>query len=438
MWLTGLAALVAPIALLPLFVRPGVALALTILSVLAWLSYRSVAYPIALTGVPAIVFGIFGPNPVPEGAVTIALSAAVLFGIAAVVHKGGAIPPPAVIVGPPLVLTLLLLCLMVLRQPILPDSNYGTIKTEFFVPSNLVLLLGGIFVGWDPRALRTLLVTTLGIAVAGGIALVLYVAGGGTETLLPIAVSFSEGDHSISMGREMTAGVLVALALTIGRDAGSARLVAVASLPILVTALIASGARGPVVALIAGAVVLLLLGLQDQLARRRMFAIATAGIVAVGAVQLLVPSASIGRAFSFASSDVAGTSSGRTEMWSQAWDLITAHPLLGIGTGGFADVNPPMIYPHNLLLEVGSELGAAGLILILAFLGHAFWRMMRARLRARSEDRVTIAAVIALFAAAFTNSLLSYAIHANWEVWLWAGVGTALAARMLGAPNRSG
>lgn len=435
--LAGAAAIAAPFALMPLFLRPEVALGLSAIAVLVWLACRSVAYPIAIAGVPPIFFGIFAENPLPQGAVTIALGAAVALAIAVAVQRSEEIPPPAVLMGVPLVLTLLLLCLLVLRQPAGPETNYGELKTEFFLATNVVFLVGGIFVGWSRERLRILLLGTLLVSVAGAVILVVYVAAGGTRSILPVGLTFSDGDHSISMGRQMAVGIILAAGITLSRQDAATRVLAAAALPVLLAALIASGARGPVVGLIAGVTALIALGLQDRVARRRLVTVAVAAAAAFALVQVVVPATSVVRSFSFASTDVEGTSSGRTEMWAQAIRIIRQHPALGIGTGGFADVNPPMIYPHNMVLEVGVELGIAGVLLLLALLAHAVTRMARAYLRAGHDDRVTVAVVLALFLAAVTNAMLSYALHANWEVWLWAGVGTALAARHLRGESRA-
>lgn len=431
-WLAGAAALAAPLVLLPLFMRPEIALALTVAGAVAWLAARSIAYPIALAAVPPILFGIFAGNPLPQGALAIGLAATVLLGIAVAVQRDDEIPPSRVLAGAPLILTLLLVCLLIVREPPAPETNYGQLKTAFFVVSNVVFLVGGIYVGWSAARLRVLLLALLAISIGGAVLLVVHVATGGAQSILPVPLTFSEGDHSISMGRQMAVGVLLALALTLGRGDASARLVAAASLPLLVTALVASGARGPVVALLAGAMALMTLGLQDRVARRRMLAIAGAAVVAIVMVQLVVPSASVVRSFSFTSSDIEGTSSGRTETWDQALREIREEPVLGVGTGGFAEINRFMVYPHNLFLEAWVELGIAALVLLACFLGHATWRMGRAYVHCSIDDRVTVATILALFATAFTNAMFSYPLHSNWELWLWAGVGTALAARLLG------
>ena len=141
------------------------------------------------------------------------------------------------------------------------------------------------------------------------------------------------------------------------------------------------------------------------------------------------------RSFSFATTDVESSSSGRTDMWRQSWQSSTSTPGSASARAGYTDVNPPMIYPHNLLLEVGVELGIAG--------SFSSWRSSAtprsawaAYRRGPPADRVTVATVLALFRAALVNAMFSYALHSNWEIWMWAGVGMAPAARRPHAPAR--
>ena len=414
--------------LLPLLVRPQLALGLGALVLLAAAAWRSIAAPLALAAVPPIVFGIFAALAVPEGAVALALAGAVAISLFAAAQRRDAAPPAAVVIAAPLVASLLLVCLLVVRQPETPDTNYGEIKTAFFVVSNVTLLIAGLWAGWQLAHTRHVLIGTLGVSVAGGVLLVLHVAGG--QALMPFSLTFSEPEHSISMGRQMAAGALVALGIVLSRERASSRLVAATSLPILATALLASGARGPVVALLAGSAVLLFLGLSDRVARRRLLAVGAIALACLVMVPLLVPDSSLVRSFSFASTDVESTSSGRTEMWRQSWELISANPVLGIGTGGYADVNPPMIYSHNLMLEVWVELGMLGPLLVLALLASVGARMLQAFRRAGRDERALLVTVFALFVAATVNAMFSYALHGNWEIWLWGGIGSGMAARI--------
>ena len=80
-------------------------------------------------------------------------------------------------------------------------------------------------------------------------------------------------------------------------------------------------------------------------------------LAAVVVVPLLVPGSALGRALSAIVGGSSGLSTnGRAQLWAQAFDLLGKHPFLGVGTGGFAALNAEP-YPHNILLEAGSELG---------------------------------------------------------------------------------
>jgi O-antigen ligase len=60
----------------------------------------------------------------------------------------------------------------------------------------------------------------------------------------------------------------------------------------------------------------------------------------------------------------------RYDIFSEAVTLIEHHPLVGVGAGGFQSVGrlavPPEDYPHNMVLEVWSELGLLPLVILLA------------------------------------------------------------------------
>lgn len=53
----------------------------------------------------------------------------------------------------------------------------------------------------------------------------------------------------------------------------------------------------------------------------------------------------------------------RFDTWPIALNLITEHPLTGIGAGGFPSANRFGLLAHNLLLSLGSELGVPGILM---------------------------------------------------------------------------
>jgi hypothetical protein len=103
--------------------------------------------------------------------------------------------------------------------------------------------------------------------------------------------------------------------------------------------------------------------------------------------------------------------SGRVEHWRVAWDVVEDHPALGSGAGSFqrywlehrsyyGDVEDA----HNLWLEVLSELGPVGLVLVLAVFGLP----LVLAVRVRSQPLVPVAAGV----------LVAFVLHAGID-WDW-------------------
>jgi O-antigen ligase len=80
-----------------------------------------------------------------------------------------------------------------------------------------------------------------------------------------------------------------------------------------------------------------------------------------------------------------GTIAKRLEFYKSALGAFAQHPFTGLGLGGWsAFYSGELIegrqaprYPHNFLLEVASEQGLPGLVLLLAFLGSVFFSAAR-------------------------------------------------------------
>jgi O-antigen ligase len=128
--------------------------------------------------------------------------------------------------------------------------------------------------------------------------------------------------------------------------------------------------------------------------RARQGIVAAAGALALlaVAVSVLVPQSVelMNRRMGQVSLDTpgAGVAGERISLAREAWGVFTAHPLTGVGVGGFnlaigrAD-SARGVYPHNILLELASELGLAGvgafLLLVVLALRQVGLAMKRGR-----------------------------------------------------------
>ncbi len=90
----------------------------------------------------------------------------------------------------------------------------------------------------------------------------------------------------------------------------------------------------------------------------------------------------------------------RQDRWSESWQMIQDHYLLGAGLGGYQEMmknyHPKKyieiyLYPHNIFLNFWSETGVLGL---LAFLMIVVWFYKRAFIKQNDDLKIMLAAVM--------------------------------------------
>lgn len=130
---------------------------------------------------------------------------------------------------------------------------------------------------------------------------------------------------------------------------------------------------------------------------------------------------------STASSDrLAQLNGNRHNLWTSAWHAFEQHPLTGIGPGTFEfwwsrdGVNGEFVRDvHNIYLEALAELGAPGLILLLAFFCGLLWTAWAARRGISGPERGIQAGLIAVFAG--------FLFQAGFD-WMWESTAVAVLA----------
>lgn len=119
----------------------------------------------------------------------------------------------------------------------------------------------------------------------------------------------------------------------------------------------------------------------------------------------------------------------RLGMFSVALRGLYLYPLLGVGVGGystFAYKIDQTSYPHNMLLEAGSELGIFGLFLLILFIGFCFFRLLHLK-KNKPERYILINTILALFIFMFLDSLVNGSIISTGRLFfVWIGTAYAL------------
>ena len=188
------------------------------------------------------------------------------------------------------------------------------------------------------------------------------------------------GDNTIGTSHLLCTAALILLLRALGGSrwrvpaaAGAAACIAIAA---------AVGSRGPILSLAVALVVTVsawLLRVPRHAAP--VLAVAAIGLAVVPFVSL--PATSSERLSSAARDPLAAyRHDDRYGLAREAVTLISAHPIRGAGAGAFAAVDPVTKWPHNIFLELWSELGivavlsvAAAIAVVLVGLFRTAWRL---------------------------------------------------------------
>lgn len=417
------------LVLAPALLRPAIAIGLVAALVAVWFAWKSVAYPLALAGLPTLVAGIIGSNPLPKGGATFLVGAWIGLAVLLAMMRRDQTVATRALWSAPVVMAFLLLALMVLRLGSSLDEAYGSTKLQLYIADNLVFLVGAIFVGASRQSLRLFFILTLAIVAAGAFLLVGELVTGTAQQQYSGRFAITAQQGAINLGRDSSNGALIAICLILMSSRLSVRLVAIAVLPVVLVSMLAAGSRGPVVAFLVGLLALIALTAASGRARRQLLLVAVVLVGAAVLVPILVPGSAIGRSLSTIVGSASGLSSnGRSHLWSEAYAAFARHPLVGLGTGGFAFVDPQQ-YPHNIVLEMAAELGVLGALAVLSML---FMMLRRFSLLWRTTDgteRMMVTLLISLFVSAIVNALFSGAVQDNADIWLWGGLGLGMYTR---------
>ncbi|MGZ4317709.1 MAG: O-antigen ligase family protein [Gaiellaceae bacterium] len=424
--------------LYPLVPRPAFAIALAVAIVAVLSASVSVAVPVALAGAPTILIALLGRNPFPHGAISLMVFAWTAVAILlALTREEDALPARAVL-SVPVVASLALFALMTLRLGASPSSGYGSVKIRLFLAENLTLLVAGIIIGRRRRHMNIYVALTLVYSTVAALVLAKGLVTGHGLSNLAGRFSLYEDESPIGLARDASLGLIVAVYVLLWSRSGFLRLFAFVAAPLIAVAFFAAGSRGPVLGFVVGLVVLLAVTLRDPASRRRIALLSLAAPIAAVAAIRLVPGADLQRSLSFLLFGGGGNtaSNGRYLLWHQAWDAFHAHPLLGLGTGAFASINPEL-YPHNLFLEMAAELGFLGVVLVGLIVVSGSLRLGQVVSRATGEDRGHGALAAGLLAAALVNALVSSDITGNHLLWLAVGFGVGLTVRRAPATSEA-
>jgi O-antigen ligase len=246
------------------------------------------------------------------------------------------------------------------------------------------------------------------------------------------------GDNTIGTSRLLCVAALILLLWAMGRSRGRLPAVALAAGFIAVAA--AVGSRGPILSFaLALAVALSAWLLRVPRKAAPVLAIAAIGVAVVPFVSL--PASSSERISQAARDPVAAfQQDDRSFLAKQAFQIIDRNPVRGGGAGAFSAVNPSAKWPHNMFLELWSELGLAALIVVAVASGAVLVGLFRlawlAPQRSLRPDLVYM--LLAVFAFNLMAVQVSGNINDNRDFWGILAIASLVVAGGLDARGRSG
>ncbi|MCK4394313.1 O-antigen ligase family protein [Candidatus Bipolaricaulota bacterium] len=416
-------------AYLALEISPGALIALLVLSIGGFLMVMKI---------PEVAFGLFllagFYKADPSIPLPVYIDLTVLFGVLAVIgivirisrsgYKIQRIPNKFFL--PYLGLVLLMLASLLYTGA----PNYGTSKFLRFSIITALATFGPIFLFTTPDRFKRFLYTL--IVVSTAMVLDSYMA---SSPGFQFHMAF--GSNYIALARITGITVLLAIYYFIMLATRlKGRLFWIALVLINLFGLLYAGARGPVVALVLTIGFITLLSVRWRFRRSAIkviqgaFALFLVAILFVffypnafstltSRMELILPGGSLGTSVN-----------ARLNAYDKAINAIGAAPLLGQGIGGFSKYalgTDVRLYPHNIFLEIGSELGAVGLGLFLTLITPCFIDLVKMRKRSNSRSYFLITTLLALFIFTLINASVSGDINDNRLFFVWLGTTYAFA-----------
>ncbi len=302
------------------------------------------------------------------------------------------------------------------------DRSYGLSKVVFYFIFNLSMLFVSLFFKNNFNKIENLLIFAFLIGLILGIFSYFI-------SLKYIYFKFERFSPSTSvnpifLARSLGISCLSSLVLLKKYKNTLLKIFVLLAFPILMMPMIWSGSRAPIIGVILSLFLFYILQPSEPIYRKIIITSASGVIVVFLMFQF--GGQIVERLITPVAQDT--STAFRFLAWFQAIFDFFRSPIFGIGTGSFFLDNPilPLIYPHNLILELASENGIVGLILIVTFLYLPIKYSISnikyfGKVQLERYQQLSII-IFCIYIYSLWNSMFSGDIALNSMVWFSAGL----------------
>lgn len=305
---------------------------------------------------------------------------------------------------------------------------YGLNKFLRFITITALATFAPIFLFTSVNRIKKFFYTLIAVSSIMAVEAVFINVGG--------SFHMAFGSNYIALARITGMSILMVFfffILTSGNLAGKIFWIVVGTINIW--GFLAAGARGPVVALSTTIGFIIILSIRFRVKRshtKKVLIMAIVFTLGISSIFYLFPESVETLLFRFknlAKEAGGGTSAAlRINFCIAALSAMYSSPIMGLGIGGFSTYytgQDMRFYPHNIVLEVGSELGIIGIGFFLCIIGACLYELIQNRQRYNYKLYLG-STILALYVYTFLNALLSGDINDNRIFFVWIGVTYAL------------
>lgn len=318
--------------------------------------------------------------------------------------KSGLIPGLVILIG----------VVMLIGSLYSPLPSQGLAKTGKYLATNLFVFLATTLFIDDLNRVKEILKIVAFLGFATATISIVYLAHTGMGDVSRFALP---SQNPIWFAREQGIALLATLFLIEISRKTAVRLIYLSFALAMLFLIYMAGSRGPFLALLVSLLLYFFLLRRTNLGRvkKSAFVLLTLlllrFLVAVGPADIYTRLTQLFSRFDL-------TTFYRLRAYETAKNLFLENPLKGVGTAGFARFDP-LGYPHNIFLELASEVGLwgvasfAGLVLLA---GYFVIRLLRNRESTLLESSLS-RTLFTIFAFALINAQVSGSINANQQLW---------------------